>query len=345
MTPHPRPAGRPGDLGPIGPMVVDLPDRPGLHADHGTILGQAGRLLTRGRRSSVGGDPRRLAMDRPRPGDRPAESRPDRPGLRARPAPPVRRPRRRRRARDPRPRAGPATKQQSLAAFSVATGPPALDRDGRRRLPNLGHDVPCHSMALAGRPRRRRPDRGHRPRLRPDAAARRLPGREGARRAHRPDPLGPPDEPRDQGRGRPGPPPRGARPGRRRRPRPDRRLAVRRPESARVPRRTGDPSPRGPTSMRSRARTAACSGPGTRTCRKASPPTSGRPDGGAAARTAGRCWPSRSAARSRPARRDGPRPRTSIPPAVHVLEASTGASGTGSRGWAAPASPTWTATA
>ena len=130
-----------------------------------------------------------------------------------------------------------------------------------------------------------------------------------------------------------GPPAGVARPGRRRRPRPDRRLEVRGPGSPSRPVRRScrsDPSPSAPTSMRSRAATAASSGPGTPTCRRENTPTSGRPGGGAAARTAGRSWPSRSAGRIPTSRAGWATPRASIPRPCMSWRPRRAASRTGS---------------
>ena len=74
---------------------------------------------------------------------------------------------------------GPGTvpKQQSLTAFSVATGRPLWTCGGRGGVCESVRRLAAEGMAVAGRPRRRRPDRGDRPRRRPDAAHGRLPGR------------------------------------------------------------------------------------------------------------------------------------------------------------------------
>ena len=98
-------------------------------------FGDKPAVLTRGRRSSAGGGPRRHALAGAGPEDRPAERRPDRPGLRAGPPPPVRRPRRRRRARDHRAGAGAGPQAAVAGGLLDRDGPPALDRDGRCNLP------------------------------------------------------------------------------------------------------------------------------------------------------------------------------------------------------------------
>ena len=65
---------------------------------------------------------------------------------------------------------GPGPKQQSLAAFSTATGRPLWTATVAAIYPSPFSGVAAKRMALAGQPRRRWPDRRDRPRLRPGAA-------------------------------------------------------------------------------------------------------------------------------------------------------------------------------